>query len=433
MKQQLLTLYEDRRKQFKLSLEEKNALLAMRSAVKGMRLELSWDGYLHVRHHVGFVSYGRTRLQILPKIYEETGLDTEEERCQSMRVLMSLLRASKFGKVLSLPEQNSMADVGDILEILVAVFAQKIIQVYSRQMNREYLTISENSGFIKGRIDFAANMKANPYRRDRHVVCFESFEHDNTVNNIIKSVCIRLIRLTTSPDNKKELKKALVFLDDAREVSLTKELFDSVRFTRLNMPFEDVFEMAKMFFMNLSPLSYRGNDTICSFLVPLNELFEFYLYKVFKNFGNDIHAAYQKEQCFAKSIKGGYIRKIKPDFVLEKEGRPMLIVDAKYKNPGYYNGQFQEINQADMYQVFAYARVFGVQDVALIYPQFTKEPPKPMVLSLKDHDVDIRLTIACVNIVEVKDKDDFEEVCEALREVLPRNDRSPAFSTLAGR
>ena len=98
------------------------------------------------------------------------------------------------------------------------------------------------------------------------MIIYQSYEHDNVLNNIIKSICIKLIQLTRESENKTKLKKALIFLDDAREVALTKDLFDSVKFTQLNMSFKPVFKMAKMFFYNLTPQSYQGDDTICSFL-----------------------------------------------------------------------------------------------------------------------------------------------------------------------
>lgn len=208
---------------------------------------------------------------------------------------------------------------------------------------------------------------------------------------------IRLLRLTQDSNIKNRLKKALLFLDDASETLLSIELFDSVRFTRLNMQFKPVFEMAKMFFLNLSPESYAGDETVFSFLVPLNELFEYYLYKVFSNLGNEFNAKYQNRHRFVFSPKGDDVY-IKPDILLEKSNKLVLVADAKYKNPNYENGRYTKINQSDIYQVFAYARAYGINNVALVYPLFADHQTPPQRLTLKDNNGDIELTIACVDV-----------------------------------
>lgn len=84
-------------------------------------------------------------------------------------------------------------------------------------MNREYLEIEENSAFVKGKISFQKTMKHNLLRKDLHYVNYRSFEHDNVINNVVKTVAIRLMEYTRDAENKKNLKKALMFLDDAKQ------------------------------------------------------------------------------------------------------------------------------------------------------------------------------------------------------------------------
>ena len=265
-------------------------------------------------------------------------------------------------------------------------------------MNREYIDISENSQFIKGRIDFADNLRQNHVRCDRHIISYQSFEHDNLINNVIKTVGERLLSLTRDSANKKNLKKALIFLDDASNISLSRELIDSAKFTRLNMQFRPVFEMAKMFFLNLSPESYNGEDAVCSFLVPLNELFEYYVYRLFDGIGDGYHAGYQNHRPFVIGADGQSKISIRPDVLLYHDKKLVLIADAKYKNPRFEASGYTAINQADIYQVFAYAGAYGVSDVALVYPQFDNSPPAHQSFLLKNSTGDVRLTIGCVDI-----------------------------------
>jgi 5-methylcytosine-specific restriction enzyme subunit McrC len=398
MAQTILTVFEDKQKKLELTPSQSEDILAFRSILGKGRLSLSYDGWLHVRRYVGFISKGKTRLQILPKIYETVDLDNETEKREAMRVMLNLLVASQFNNVLGLSNQNSFANQTDILEIFISIFADKIFHTYSRQMNREYNTITENSSFIRGRIDFAASLRINPIRRDLHVVNFQSFEHDNLINNIIKSVCIKLLHLTCDMENKKKLKIALVFLDDAHEISLSKDLFEAAKFTSLNMPFKPVFDMAKMFFHNLTPQGYQGDDTVCSFLVPLNELFEYYTYKVMNGFSDEISASYQKSRIFAHNQTNDFQHKIRPDIILYKDAYPLLIADAKYKNPEYKKGIYKKVSQSDIYQIFAYASVYGVKSAALIYPLFNDVDTLPMVVELENTNNKVILMVVCIDI-----------------------------------
>ena len=397
MTQTVITVYEDRKKHVPLTHSQKTDILSFRTIIGGNHIHLDYDGTLQVMKYVGFISKGNTRLQILPKIYEKTSSNETDVQRESMRVMQNLLRVSEFNKILQLPDQTSSADQFDLMELFIGVFADKIISLYSRQMYREYIDIEENSTFVKGRIQFSENIRQNPVRMDRHVVNYQNYEQNNALNNIVKTMVIRLLRLTQDSNIKNRLKKALLFLDDASETLLSIELFDSVRFTRLNMQFKPVFEMAKMFFLNLSPESYAGDETVFSFLVPLNELFEYYLYKVFSNLGNEFNAKYQNRHRFVFSPKGDDVY-IKPDILLEKSNKLVLIADAKYKNPNYENGRYTKINQSDIYQVFAYARSYGVNNVALVYPLFEGHSTPPQRATLKDSAGDIELTVACVDV-----------------------------------
>jgi len=51
-----------------------------------------------------------------------------------------------------------------------------------------------------------------------------------------------------------------------------------------------------------------------------------------------------------------------------------------------------------MYQVFAYAKIYGVKSVALIYPQFESAAPPPMIAEFGEADEKVCLTVGCVDI-----------------------------------
>lgn len=146
-------------------------------------------------------------IQILPKIYEKTSSNETDVQRESMRVMQNLLRVSEFNKILQLPDQTSSAEQLDLMELFIGIFADKIISLYSRLMYREYIDIEGTALLLKVVFEFSENIRQNPVRMDRHVVNYQNYEQNNALNNIVKTMVIRLLRLTQDSNIKNRLKK----------------------------------------------------------------------------------------------------------------------------------------------------------------------------------------------------------------------------------
>lgn len=111
-----------------------------------------------------------------------------------------------------------------------------------------------------------------------------------------------------------------------------------------------------------------GDDQTFTFLVPLNELFEYALYKhlnlVYQS--ESYNVSYQKPQKYLDPYHKKF--KLKPDIVIKKDNNVICIVDAKYKNP--IDQSEVKVSQADIYQVTTYGLRYQCKRVYLIYPLF---------------------------------------------------------------
>lgn len=111
--------------------------------------------------------------------------------------------------------------------------------------------------------------------------------------------------------------------------------------------------MARMFYYHLQPGTKDGDEYTFTFLVPLNELFEFYVYKLLMDrYGDCIQ--YQKPQQHLATWGSKHKFLLKPDITMQRDGKVLHIWDAKYKNPFGRDGELS-ISQGDIYQVLAYA------------------------------------------------------------------------------
>jgi len=399
MKNSVITLFEDRKTSLSINHEQINDLMYMRGLLGKQNLRMDYDGSIQIMHYVGFIAKGNTSVQILPKIYEKIGITEEDEIKESVKVLYNLLRYSSYNKVLQLPEKiNSSLLEQDFMEIFIQIFAEKVFQTYSTRMHKEYVEIEENSAFIRGKIKFPETIKHNLFRRDLHYIGYQSFEQENTINNVMKTVVLRLLGNTKNKNSKVKLKKALLFLEDAKKIEISLPLLDSVKFTRLNMDFKSVYRMARMFFLNLQPQNYEGEESVFSFLIPVNDLFEHYLYKIFSEF-QEYEVVYQHQKKFAFTEEGTSLLTVKPDIMIRKNKNTILIVDAKYKNPGFENGSYGNIKSTDMYQIYAYSKIYGVKTVVLVYPSFNKVQPPSKKIILKYFDGEVEVVIVSVDLI----------------------------------
>lgn len=261
----IIKIYEDRQAQVNLSEQEQNDIVAMKSIIGDNNIILQANGRLLVNHYVGFVQVNKTRLLIYPKI-SKYGSSVETYN-KSFNILMKLLFYSEFISIKRLPAPQFTDKVkGDLLELFISLFIDELLKLFKRDVNRNYSHTLENQTFIKGKIDFTETMKKNSYRKHRHYVKFDEFTENILLNQIFKAVIHNLIKRTITKENKLKLRQGLLWLEDVEKLTLNKEIWDKVQFTRLNNQYLTVFNMAKLFYLNSSPNLNKGDELTFSFL-----------------------------------------------------------------------------------------------------------------------------------------------------------------------
>lgn len=381
-KTRIIKVFEDRQQKIDLKPEEMKDLLLMKNILKN-NLTLQADGNLLVRHLVGFIQVKKTRLLIYPKISSNSVGDIEYEK--SFSILMNLLSFSGFEKVRKITNPQTMSKYkGDILESFIGLFIDELLDQFKKDVNRGYDNQLENQGFIKGKIDFPETIKKNSFKKHLHYVKYDEFSENILLNKIFKTIVQNLIIRTDSKENKLKLRQSLLWLEDVTTVKLSDEIWDKIIFTRQNLKYEVAFNMAKLFYYNSSPSLNKGDEYTFSFLVPVNQLFELYIYKVLRLVPKkELNALYQTARSYLASINGKKHIQLKPDITLIKGDEIYYILDAKYKEI-VFKKQTLLISEADVYQMLAYGVGFNCKKIALIYPKFlSDDPSEPMVRNLE--------------------------------------------------
>lgn len=367
MQSKLITLYEDSTSFLSDHHRYINDLWGLRDIVGRNNFILQADGSFRIMHYVGFYQSGKTRVQILPKVQR---LSTEDESQKSLDFIYRLLKWTDFLKHKKLDAQFLSSSNTDLLEIFINLLIVNFIELFQRRTFKKYEAKVDNLQFIKGKIQFADTIRTNPILKHRHVVSFDEYTINNPINQIFKTLFLQLLRKTNSPENKKLLVIGLSFLEEVDTIVLSPQIFKTIRFDRLNSEYLPIFNLAKLFFHKGQPGLSEGKDKTLSFLIPLNDLFEEFIFKIISSFSTEDfqYHHHSPEVWLAKEGRENRF-KLKPDFTITQNGNVITILDAKYKCP-YNDAGVVDIDEKDLYQLTSYAFRYNCRKLFLIYPVF---------------------------------------------------------------
>lgn len=399
MSNDIITIYEDVQTKLSLTDKQKQSILLLKTLWGGQNLILQADGTLLMKHYVGFIVGGETRIQVLPKIYSQSVNNKEEEAEKSCRLLFRLLAYSGYMSVKDIPKPQTISGCkSDLLEIFIGIFISKFLKLFISDPNRGYEVNEDNIQFIKGKILFEKSILKNMFSAHMHYVEYEEFTVNTVLNRIFKTVLLRLLYASRNSNNKIKIKLALVYLEDVDTIRLSKSVFDRIRFNRLNKKYEPLYNFCKLFYYNRQPGFKNGDENTFNFLVPLNKLFEFYLFKILE--GSKLTIEYQKPQEYLGKYNGSGIFLLKPDITLIKDKKVEIILDAKYKRLG--QNDKPSVKQADIYQMVSYAGHYNCRRIFLVYPVFKGEDlgDEPIIVKIKLFNNDIAIKIIQIDIME---------------------------------
>ncbi len=135
----------------------------------------------------------------------------------------------------------------------------------------------------------------------------------------------------------------------------------------------------------------------------MNVLFEKYVERVLSQVlaGTGFRVSSQggHRDCLFEGETGRF--RTRPDLIVWHGDRIVLIIDTKWKRvTPRIDDPKQGVSQADVYQLMAYARLYGCANVMLLYPHHADLPAEPIwrQYSIAASDADEKLTVATLNL-----------------------------------
>ena len=305
---------------------------------------------------VGVLTTPGVNLEILPKIEADNRNDIRKSLIRMLALTHDLPIADHELAQLGIQHEN-------LLEILIRIFADRLLDAVRRGLPHRYLRHEDELPRLRGKLNVQRQFTRNAVRPDRLACVFDEFSANTPLNRVLKAAVVRLLTLSKSSANIRKLGELLSRFDTVGESAAP--LRERVALDRTNQRYHQLHSLAKLILARDWQNTTTGRSEGFSLLFPMNDLFEEYIGRCLKVALH--HRSVKLQDTAHYAIEAPSRRfQLRPDIVVD-DADGKIIIDTKWKQlrPDKSN---LGVEQADIYQLLAYARAYRAQRVILLYP-----------------------------------------------------------------
>ncbi|MDO4977511.1 MAG: McrC family protein [Eubacteriales bacterium] len=358
------------------------------------------------------------QIEVLPKVSFD---ESDGDYSKTKKVFLMMLRCLKEFEGKSFNSASLNSDRMNLYEIFINMFIKETWNLVKHGLKSSYLAKEENLRFFKGKLQMANHIKLNAAHKEHFYMQYDEYQLNRPENRLVKATLLKLQKQTTSSANVKEIRQLLSSFEFVEpSVNYAKD-FSKVTINRNTKDYALLMQWAKIFLLNKSFTTFSGEKTGKALLFPMEQIFEAFVAKWIRNIFEE-RGSHTMRVNVQTQDSGYYLfdqpRKfrLRPDIVVsyEKDGVPgTIILDTKWKqlkpDPRCNYG----ISQADMYQMYAYAKKYHTPDIWLLYPKNSdmKDMGDITFQAIQGEDQEVRVNVFFV---------DLEKYHESINELYKR-------------
>jgi 5-methylcytosine-specific restriction enzyme subunit McrC len=260
------------------------------------------------------------------------------------------------------PDQFRGAVDDDPWSLVAETLARLAHAALLRGALQGYVTRDDALTVIRGRLLIADQIARHPGLLIPAEVRFDEYDVDIPENRILRTA---LHRVALVPRLRMDLRRRLTHL--AARLQGASLLTPGVplpawRPTRLNERYVPALRLAQVVLRHLGLATTAGDQAVASFVVNMATVFEDFLTTALTESLAHTSAGRTVGQ-FPAHLDDADRVDIRPDVVHVVDGKPLAVLDAKYKL-GDDSGSYPT---ADLYQMHAYCTVLGLRRGFLVY------------------------------------------------------------------
>lgn len=352
----------------KLSAQDISELSQLGSSV----FAIDRNGKLKALNYVGCTTTSSgVVIEILPKIDLGNSGEANEEITKA--IFLKMLRHWRFGNNFRhLPDGDiKRLSRFPMLEVFIYLFLRNIQEIVRSGLARKYVEIEENLPFLRGRIKFAEHLRDNLIDQSRFHVLHDDYSENRPANRLIHTVLQMLeAKLTESRNSQLLHEVKSTFVDIPASTNIHAD-WQNVHIDRMMPHYQSVMQYVELFLFNFGLVTYSGQYKNISLLFPMEEVFEDFVTFCFRKYQKRYAVRTQGPKRCLVEKDGEDAFFMKPDISLMSGNSVRFILDAKWKRLKACDSPKHEIDQDDLYQLFAYGMRYGCNRVAMLYPKYS--------------------------------------------------------------
>ena len=260
-------------------------------------------------------------------------------------------------------------------EVIIELFLNEVSRLSKQGLYGEYNENTHNTKYIKGKIQIQDSIRlVKP-----NLICqYDEFSQNNILNQIIKTVLLRLSKFKDINSNFKRKAKALLLeFNDIEEVLLSKDLLNRIHYNQLNKDYRFAIELGLFIYNSSIATEEYGRYKFIEIFKDeekMSAIFESFIrnfYKIHSNY-NVSRRKYNWDLDPVNNSDINLLPIMETDIELTK-GREKIIIDAKYYKDAFnYRFESKKFIPNHLYQISTYInrnkKVYENIRGILIYP-----------------------------------------------------------------
>ncbi|MFJ8263372.1 McrC family protein [Rummeliibacillus sp. NPDC094406] len=315
---------------------------------------------IKLKNYVGMIHLATgIQIEILPKIHRHMTGDTR-------KIFLKMLKTLKDFPTKTFNEANLNTERMPLFEVFIHLYIQEVQRLVKKGIKSAYYEVENNLNVYKGKMLFNAQIKHNLLHKERFFMYYDEFGMNRAENRLIKSTLLQILKQSTDTENVKEIRQLLMHFELVETSHNYEKDFQLVVINRNSKDYESIIAWSKVFLNNRSFTTFSGGTFGKALLFPMDKVFEAYV-------GRHMVKQFSDEWDVSLQDKGFYLFEdkfaLRPDIVLRALNKSrIIIIDTKWKLLSNLSNKNYGISQADMYQMYSYAKKYQTNEIYLVYP-----------------------------------------------------------------
>ena len=315
----------------------------------------------------------------------------------------------KFNDIASIDKkdfQTTTEFFGDLFDLSFTRYIKKGLQ-------RDYVSYNEELKTIKSKIDFGTTLKKVGFKSKRFHCIYDDYTTNNLTNQIIKSTAFLLIKSKITQEQKKSIKKKLIFLSGIENIQITKKTFKQLKRSRDNYNLNFLLNICIYIISNSGFQQDEGTYSLSDFTNEnsMSAIFEKFILNFYKKNLKDYKVKGSEHIKWDSETDNSLYPLMKTDITIRKPKMTYIIDTKYYKDMFQYNFNTPKFHSNNIYQIFTYLNNFKESHNALegmlLYPSTHSKIRNERIISGK------KISINTVNLNQ-----DWNDVESELLEII---------------